>query len=208
MTVDTFTSGSGTYTCLAAGTLVIEGYGAGAAPTSAGSNAVNGGYSGAYGKKTLTVTAGQTFGYSIGSGGISYLYSGPIGGQAGGATTVTNGGTTYTAGGGILTAGGAATGWDTNTSGTAGAIKSGNLGGAGGSAPGPVGGAGGAGGLNASNGGDGTAPGGAGGGMGKSAYSSGQGAPGRAIFTLTPSGGSTVSRRSLSLRTRSRGVAN
>jgi len=188
-------------------TVEIYGGGGGAGGGGGGSNGGlyntrggGGGGGGAYSTRTISVTAGQVFTYSIGAGGCGGSNGGDASsggnGTAGGNTSFTgtdansvavnliaNGGARGTGGSGTNGnpgtggAGGTASGGTTNTNGSAGLNGNGGTGGAGGNGAGPAGGAGGA---NTNN--PGTIYGGGGAGGGDS--QGGRGAAGGIIITF------------------------
>ena len=173
----TYTSGSGTETIpTGASQVVIEVWGAGGSGGRGSTLCVSiyggGGGSGGYVKKTFSLTsgnAGQTFNYSVGTGGAPNTGNGLPGGNSTSSQGTFGTAFSLTAGGGAGGTGqtvpfnggtgGSATGGDVNTSGNPG--QDGSLG-TGGSAP--NGGAGGAGPVGSGLPGNGTAPGGGGGG--------------------------------------------
>jgi hypothetical protein len=166
-------------------TVVIEAYAGGGAGGIA-SGGATAGAGGSYGKKTLSVSGGQTFVYGVGlhAPGLP-LSDGSTGGNGGPSATVDTGTgpaialhATGGAGGpgfSSSAAGGTCTGGDTNTGGfsVTGGVGTGGAGG------GPLGGAGG----SPSNQGS---PFGGGGGAGQSsAYNSGAGGVGKVTFTYS-----------------------
>lgn len=168
-----FNSGSGTFTVPCGVTsITVQVWGGGGGGASDGTNnatAGGAGGSGGYVSRTIAVTPGNTFTYTVGAGGAAA--------SAGANSTFVNGtgpATNMIAGGGGAGiaeaggggAGGSASGGATNTSGTAGANSSGTTGGTGGTNVAAGSGAGGAGGANGVNGTVGNAPGGGGGGSG------------------------------------------
>lgn len=124
----TYTSGSGTETVPTGATSVTisawGGGGSGGATDVLSTNIAGGGGGGGYASKTVSVTGGQTFSYSIGNGGTGVVPTfTAVNGNAGAATTVSGGSVSISAGGGSAGgvaggAGGTASGGSTNTSGT------------------------------------------------------------------------------------------
>ncbi len=193
-------AGSGTFTVPCGVTsITVSMWGGGGGGASDGVNnatAGAGGGSAGFTTRTIAVTPGVTFTYSVGGGGSA--------GNVGTASTFVNGtgpATNMSAGGGGAGvaeggaggAAGAASGGTTNTVGATGSAASGQAGGNGGSAPG--GGAGGTGGSGSGfNGAAGTAPGGGGGGSGNRAgggNTGGAGGAGRISISFTVSSAGT-----------------
>lgn len=194
--VVTFDSGSGVWQVPTGVTeLVIEAWGAGGGGGASGggpSSSGKGAGSGAYVKKTVSVTPGDNLPYSVGVGGDGGLPTNPnTKGVNGTATTMSSFG--ISAGGGEAGAsnadggagdGGIATGGDINTNGNAGGVGGSNLGGPGGDAP--NGGTGGLGGASDHPGLPGNPPGAGGGGSGRDdqeEHWGGDGANGRLTIT-------------------------
>lgn len=178
-----FDSGTGaTFDAPITGTMVIRLWGPGMQGDS--SNAGDGGGAGGFSEKTVSVTVGDTFTYTVAAA------------NSGLASTVTCASPTVsmTANGGVGVTGGTASGGDTNTTGGNGTTHSTSTGGNGGSpgsgvvnGPAKQGGAGGAGGGKNSDGVPGFGgPGAGGGGPGKSSGSPGSGTGGRVVFIWYP----------------------
>lgn len=191
-TTDTYTA-SGSWTVpvgVTSVTVELWGAGGGGGGSATNKNGGSGGGSGAYVSRTVTVTSGNNFPFTIGTGGNGGAAADGTG-VDGGNSTITIGGFSLTANGGTGGAGnegtpgsgGTASGGTTNTPGNNGGTG-GNSGADGGDAP--NGGTGGTGGTNGV-GGAGNTPGGGGGGGEQGA--GGAGARGEIRFTYT----STVS---------------
>jgi hypothetical protein len=179
--------------------ITVEAWGAGGGTRNDGTARTGGGGGGAYARSVLTVTPGQSFAVTVGTGGAPASGTGQSGenssfgtnviaaGGAGGTNSGGTGGTTGASVGTTKYAGGNGANRGNPVGGGGGGSAFTNAGGSNGS--GTTGGTGTGNGGNGGNdgqpGNNGTAPGGGGGGRGNNGGSSGAGADGRVTVTYT-----------------------
>jgi hypothetical protein len=162
----TYTSGSGNFTVpcdVTSVTVQIWGGGGAGGGGNNNNNGGSGGGAGGYSTSTLSVTAGSTIAYAVGTGGTGNNNTGVSGTATTFGALTANGGSGGGPNQGAIGTGGSASGGTTNTSGNNGSLGTSTVGAAGGNANG----GGGAGGVSRNTSGvgnAGTAPGGGGGG--------------------------------------------